>query len=179
MKKLLSFFGVVSVSVSASTSLYFGLNSNNLINRTIDNSIEKISKQEEPEIVNQLSNYFENTINQSRTIDSIENTDLVLKYINYDHKNSLLFLNLNEMRDAKISEKLISILNTEEFIYHINAFFRDGIFDYVDNRLVYVPYIVESELLEMNLILTNESIPITQSGNSRSAEEIWTRADRN
>lgn len=177
MKKLLCFFGVASISISASTSLYFGLASTNLTSRTINNSIEEISTQKEPEIVNQLSNYFENTINQSRSIDSIENTDLVLEYIDYDHENSLLFLNLNALRNARISEELISILNTEEFIYHINISFQNGIFDYVDNRLVYVPYIVENELLEMNLKLQNESDLITSSRNSRSAGVVWTRAE--
>lgn len=58
---------MTSISISTSTALYFRSTSNNLISKTINNSIKEISIQKELEIINQLSDYF-------------KNTNLVLKY---------------------------------------------------------------------------------------------------
>jgi len=125
--------------------------------------------------------FFENNDsfdNEPRLIGNDYNyNDAVLEYIEYNYEEDLLFLDLNGMKTARINKELISILNTEEFIFHINATFQEGVFKFIDGKLIYLPYIIEKETLQINLEFQEESDLITSGRNLQSPQTSWIRAE--
>lgn len=149
MKKLLCIIGITATIASTTSSMYFGINSNNLrIN------VESGNKQE---ISTKLSDFFERTKNtdliQSRTraVNKDLDDSFVLDYIEYDYESSFLFLNLEDMKEDGVNRELISILQLDEFSYELNLAFQQGLFEYVGNRVVYVPYEEIAKIEKLNL----------------------------
>lgn len=144
MKKILCIFGVLASITSATTSAYFGINSSNSI---VDN-FAKSHNQEKTDVSIQLSNYFEyasdNQFNLARNISTFDDT-FVLDYIEYE--NNFLFINFERMEEnVASSNELISILKQDEFSYQLNNAFQLGMFEYIGNGVVYVPYEEKAQL---------------------------------
>jgi len=146
MKNLLCIFGVTTIIVSASSSLSFGLKSNEVVSNKINN----FELEKEPIIISKLTIFFEgsnNNLQQSRINN--QDSSFVLDYMEYDYEEDLLFINFYRMLKSGVNTELISILDTEEFSRQLNLAFYQGMFVYEQNRVIYVPY--EEELANIDL----------------------------
>gem|GEM_PF-1319564 len=167
MKKLLCIIGITTTVVSTTSSMYFGMNSSN--------SKINIGNRNKKEISVKLSDFFERTKSidliqsKTRTVNKDLDDSFVLDYIEYDYESSFLFLNLEDMKDDGFNGELISILQLDEFSYELNLAFRQGMFEYNENGIVYLPYEEMTILEEFKIKEKHDNMNISR--NSRNSSQ--------